>query len=63
MSDAANEPIETLRPRQARLHLLQASRFLRAIAEGKLIGQRCPVDGRVAFPTRGCGALMNPKRS
>ncbi len=27
-----------------------ASRFLRAIAEGKLLGQRCPVDGRVYFP-------------
>jgi uncharacterized OB-fold protein len=30
-----------------------ASRFLRAIADGKLIGQRCPVDGKVYFPTRG----------
>lgn len=30
-----------------------ASRFLRAIAQGKLIGQRCPVDGRVYFPSRG----------
>ena len=30
-----------------------ASRFLRAMAEGKLLGQRCPVDGRVYFPTRG----------
>lgn len=30
-----------------------ASRFLRAIAEGKLLGQRCPVDGRVYFPSRG----------
>ena len=30
-----------------------ASRFLNAIAEGKLLGQRCPVDGRVYFPTRG----------
>lgn len=30
-----------------------ASRFLRAIAHGKLIGQRCPVDGKVYFPTRG----------
>ena len=42
-----------------------ASRFLRAIAEGKLIGQRCPVDGRVYFPTRGScpqhGALMAPE--
>jgi uncharacterized OB-fold protein len=30
-----------------------ASRFLRALAEGRLIGQRCPVDGKVYFPTRG----------
>lgn len=30
-----------------------ASRFLRAIKEGKLIGQKCPVDGRVYFPSRG----------
>ena len=30
-----------------------ASRFLRAVKEGRLIGQRCPVDGRVYFPSRG----------
>ena len=30
-----------------------ASRFLRAIEQGKLLGQRCPVDGRVYFPSRG----------
>ena len=30
-----------------------ASRFLRAIAEGRLLGQRCSVDGLVYFPTRG----------
>lgn len=30
-----------------------ASKFLRAIADGKLLGQRCPVDGRVYFPSRG----------
>jgi len=30
-----------------------ASRFLRGIAQGKLLGQRCPVDGRVYFPSRG----------
>ena len=30
-----------------------ASRFLRAIKNGKLLGQRCPVDGRVYFPSRG----------
>ena len=30
-----------------------ASRFLRGIEQGKLLGQRCPVDGRVYFPSRG----------
>ena len=30
-----------------------ASKFLRAIKDGKLLGQRCPVDGRVYFPSRG----------
>jgi len=30
-----------------------ASHFLRAIEKGKLLGQRCPVDGRVYFPSRG----------
>ncbi len=30
-----------------------ASRFLRGIKEGRLLGQRCPVDGRVYFPSRG----------
>jgi hypothetical protein len=30
-----------------------ASRFLRSLADGRLIGQRCPVDGKVYFPTRG----------
>ncbi len=32
---------------------VSASRFLRAIEQGKLLGQRCPVDGRVYFPSRG----------
>lgn len=30
-----------------------ASRLLRGLAEGRLIGQRCPVDGKVYFPSRG----------
>ena len=42
-----------------------ASRFLRAIAEGRLVGQRCPVDGRVYFPSRGScsqhGAPLDPE--
>jgi uncharacterized OB-fold protein len=33
-----------------------ASRFLRGLAEGKLLGQRCPVDGKVYCPTRGACA-------
>ncbi|HIF94188.1 MAG TPA: Zn-ribbon domain-containing OB-fold protein [Myxococcales bacterium] len=32
---------------------VSASRFLRGIEQGKLLGQRCPVDGRVYFPSRG----------
>ena len=32
---------------------VSASRFLRAIQQGKLLGQKCPVDGRVYFPSRG----------
>ena len=64
MSDASseegaegNEPVTLLRT----LVSLQyehsagqsASRALRAIEKGKLLGQRCPVDGRVYFPSRG----------
>lgn len=66
MSDAPREPVEILRC-PVKLEYVysagqSASRFLRAIAEGKLLGQRCPVDGRVYFPTRGScpqhGVLM-----
>ncbi len=32
---------------------LAASRFLRALADGRLIGQRCPVCGKVYVPPRG----------
>ena len=32
---------------------LASSRFLRAVAEGRLIGQRCPVCGKVYIPPRG----------
>lgn len=53
----ASEPIEVLKA-PIRLEYdysagQSASRFLRAMAEGKLLGQRCPVDGRVYFPSRG----------
>ena len=56
MSEAL-EPIEILRTPVELEYLYSAgqsaSRFLRGIAEGKLLGQKCPVDGRVYFPTRG----------
>jgi hypothetical protein len=32
---------------------LASSRFLRAVAEGRLIGQRCPACGKVYIPPRG----------
>jgi uncharacterized protein len=32
---------------------LATSRFLRAVAEGRLIGQRCPACGKVYVPPRG----------
>ena len=53
----ANEPIELLRiPIELEYTYSagqSASRFLRGIAKGKLLGQKCPVDGRVYFPSRG----------
>jgi uncharacterized OB-fold protein len=56
-TEAGNEPIAMLRiPVELDYDYsagVSASRFLRAIAEGKLLGQRCPVDGRVYFPSRG----------
>jgi len=33
---------------------LASSRYLHAVAEGKLIGQRCPECGKVYVPARGC---------
>ena len=54
---AAQGPVEILQTPIELEYLFSAgqsaSRFLRAMAEGKLLGQRCPVDGRVYFPTRG----------
>jgi hypothetical protein len=51
------EPVETLRVPVSLDYTFSAgqaaTRFLRAIAEGRLVGQRCPVDGKVYFPTRG----------
>ena len=53
----STEPIELLRTPVELEYTFSAgqsaSRFLRGIAEGKLLGQRCPVDGRVYFPSRG----------
>jgi uncharacterized OB-fold protein len=53
----ANEPIEILRTPIELEYTYSAgqssSRILRGIAEGKLLGQKCPVDGRVYFPSRG----------
>ena len=54
---AADEPIEVL-PQLIQLDYdytagISATRFLRAIQQGKLLGQKCPVDGRVYFPSRG----------
>ncbi len=67
MSETHGEAIEILRCPVKLDYLFSAgqsaSRFLRAIAQGKLLGQRCPVDGRVYFPTRGAcpqhGVLMS----
>ncbi len=58
MSEETSEPIEVLRlPVELEFQYTagkSASRFLRGLEQGKLLGQRCPVDGRVYFPTRGC---------
>ena len=58
MSQDTSEPIEVLRiPVELEFQYTagqSASRFLRGLEQGKLLGQRCPVDGRVYFPTRGC---------
>jgi len=53
----AREPVELLRIPVELDYTYSAgqsaSRFLRGMAEGKLLGQKCPVDGRVYFPSRG----------
>lgn len=56
MSDA-EETVEIIRT-PVKLHYIYsagqaATRFLHAVGEGKMLGQRCPVDGKVYFPTRG----------
>jgi uncharacterized OB-fold protein len=57
MSQQSAEPVRVLRT-PVKLDYTysagqSATRFLKALAKGKLLGQRCPVDGRVYFPTRG----------
>jgi uncharacterized OB-fold protein len=55
--DAAHEPVTLIRTPIALQYDYSAgqsaSRLLRGIAKGKILGQRCPVDGRVYFPSRG----------
>lgn len=57
MSEEANEQLRVLRMPIELDYTFSAgrsaSRFLRAMKQGKLLGQRCPVDGKVYFPTRG----------
>jgi len=60
MSDATEDSNEPVTLQRAAISLdydysagQSASRFLRAIEQGKLLGQKCPVDGRVYFPSRG----------
>lgn len=59
MSQEASEagPVEIVRV-PVKLHYVYsagqaATRILRGIAEGRMLGQRCPVDGKVYFPSRG----------
>ncbi len=57
MSDASSEPVRSIRTPIQLDYLYSAgqasTRFLRGIAQGKLLGQRCPVDGKVYVPSRG----------
>ena len=60
MSDSNSEEQEPILGFRGRVKLdyvysagQSASRFLRAIEQGKLLGQKCPVDGRIYFPSRG----------
>ncbi len=57
MSDDKNDPVEIFRGHVELDYQytagVSASRFLRAVEQGKFLGQKCPVDGRVYFPSRG----------
>ena len=61
----AKEPIELLRTPVELEYTFSAghsaSRFLRGIAAGQLLGQKCPVDGRVSFPPRGSCPRRAPR--
>lgn len=57
MTDAAVEPVRSIRtPIRIEYKYTAgqaASRFLRSIAEGRIVGQRCPVCKQVYVPPRG----------
>jgi uncharacterized OB-fold protein len=57
MTDAAVEPVRSIRtPIRIEYKYTAgqaASRFLRAVAEGRIVGQRCPVCKQVYVPPRG----------
>ena len=57
MTDAAIEPVRSIRtPIRIEYEYSAgqaASRFLRAVAEGRIVGQRCPVCHKVYVPPRG----------
>jgi uncharacterized OB-fold protein len=57
VTDAAVEPVRSIRtPIRIDYQYTAgqaASRFLRAVAEGRLVGQRCPVCKKVYVPPRG----------
>ena len=57
MTDAAVEPVRSIRtPIRIEYEYSAgqaASRFLRAVAEGRLVGQRCPACHKVYVPPRG----------
>lgn len=57
MTDSAVEPVRSIRT-PIRIEYMYsagraASRFLRSVAEGRIVGQRCPACGRVYVPPRG----------
>ncbi len=57
MSEEEKEPVEVFRAPVELEYLYSAgqsaSRILRGMEQGRLLGQKSPVDGRVYFPSRG----------